>query len=125
MPLIVKEGKSFCIIDPVDVVHEASSWEGFILCAVLGSKPALKVFEGYARCIWNSFGIKLDLHLENNHFMVKFNDIDARDAVVNHGIWFFNRKPLIVRSWTGDVDMLSCITMVPIWVKFPNLHVRY
>lgn len=98
IPPIIKEGKRICIIDPADVVNEPCSWNGSIIYAVLGSKPPFKVFKGFMRRIWDSFSVEKVLRLENNHFIVKIKDEKARDAIIAHGIWFFERKPLIVRA---------------------------
>lgn len=40
-------------------------------------------------------------------------------------IWFFDNRPLVVCARTGNMDVLSGILFVPIWVKFPQLPVRY
>lgn len=125
-PPIVKEGKKICVIDPADVVHEASNWNSSMICIVLGAKPPLQVFKGFVRRIWNSFGIDKVLRLENDHFIVRFNDEATRDVIVSHGIWFFfYKKPLVVQALTGDNDALAGVCSVPIWVKFPSLLVRY
>lgn len=83
---IEKKGKKVCIIDPADVVQEATFWNGSIIYAVLGAKPPLKVFEGFVRRVWASFGIDKVLWLDSNHYVVRFNGEVARDAIVEHGI---------------------------------------
>lgn len=125
IPSIVKEGRQICVIDIEDVVHEASTWIRSIICVVLGPKPSQLVLEGFVPRVWSSFGVDKVLRLDNGHFVVKFNNELARDAIVDHGIWFFNKKPLIIRAWTGDNDALAGVNTVHVWVKFPRLSGRY
>lgn len=69
IPPIVKYGRKICVIDPEDVVKEASNWGNSVICAVLGSKPPLQVFEGFVRCIWADFGVDKVLRLDSGHFL--------------------------------------------------------
>lgn len=83
------------------------------------------VFEGFVKRIWANLGVEKVTRLENNHFIVSFIDVSARDRVVELGMWFFDRKPLVVRPWTRDLDALKGVKYVPVWVKLPRLPVKY
>lgn len=48
-----------------------------------------------------------------------------RDKIVEHGIWFFDSKPMVIRPWAGDFDILKGVKSIPIWVKLPRLPLRY
>lgn len=122
---IIKEGKKLCVINPEDVLTEESTWNSSVICAVFGSEPPLQVFDGFIRRIWADFGVEKIVKLDNSQFIVKFQETTARDKVVEHGIWFFDRKPLVVHPWSGDMDALKGIKIVPVWVKFPSLPMRY
>lgn len=121
---VVKEGKKVCIIDPTDVMSKVDCWNNSIICVVLGSKPPFHVFGGFIHRIWARFGVEKVIRFDNNQFVVKFVEVESRDCIVAHGVWFFDRKPLVVRPWTG-AEVLSGIKSVPVWVKLPRLPVKY
>lgn len=122
---IIKEGRKLCVINPADVTLEENNWSASLICAVLGAKPPLAVSEGFVRRIWSSFGVDKVLRLPNGHFIVKFSEVNDRDGIVDHGIWFFEWKPLVVRPWVGDFDVFNGIKSVPVWVRLAQLSVKY
>lgn len=49
-------------------------------------------------------------------FLVRFQAMDSRDKVLD-GHYFFDKKPLILKSWSPDVDFeQEDVKTLPIWV---------
>lgn len=97
IPPIIQEGRKLCVIDLADVISEVNNWNDSIVCTVLGSKPLFAIFEGFVHWIWAKFGVNKVIRLDNSQFIVKFTGTESRDRIVERGIWFFDRKPLVVR----------------------------
>ncbi|XP_062075230.1 uncharacterized protein LOC133779263 [Humulus lupulus] len=57
--------------------------------------------------------------------IVKFNDEATQDFVLETGIVQFDKKPVIVRPWTQDLDTIRLVRFVPLWIRLPNLGLQY
>ncbi|XP_062118450.1 uncharacterized protein LOC133832078 [Humulus lupulus] len=57
--------------------------------------------------------------------MVKFRDEATRDLVLESGVVHFDKKPVILRAWTTDIDSLKSIKSVPVWIRLPDLGLQY
>ncbi|XP_062118703.1 uncharacterized protein LOC133832366 [Humulus lupulus] len=57
--------------------------------------------------------------------IVKFNDEATRDLVLETRIVQFDKKPVIVRPWTQDLDTVRLVCSVPLWIRLPNLGLQY
>ncbi|XP_062103427.1 uncharacterized protein LOC133814493 [Humulus lupulus] len=57
--------------------------------------------------------------------IVKFNDEATRDFVLENGIVQFDRKPVIVRPWTQELDSIRLVRSIPLWIRLPNLGLQY
>jgi len=41
-------------------------------------------------------------------------------------MFFFDKKPLLVKGWNADMDLQTdTITSLPVWVQFPYLDLKY
>ena len=57
-------------------------------------------------------------------FLVRFQTMDARDQVLA-GNFFFDKKPLILKPWTSEIDFeKEDIKTVPVWVQL-KLSLKY
>ena len=46
--------------------------------------------------------------------------------VVNKGIYFFDKKPFLVKAWNPEMDInTESIKSLPLWVQFPDLDIKY
>ncbi|XP_060968449.1 uncharacterized protein LOC115703846 [Cannabis sativa] len=92
-----------------DIEEEVLFWKPSIVCYVLGVNPPLHILEGFANRIWKD---KVD--------RVK------RDQVINRGYIFFNRRPVIMKSWDPNVNFKKeDVKCVPIWVQLEELELKY
>ncbi|XP_062103589.1 uncharacterized protein LOC133814674 [Humulus lupulus] len=59
------------------------------------------------------------------HTLVKFRDETTRDLVLEAGVVHFDRKPVLLRPWSTDLDTLRVVNSVPVWMRLPNLGLQY
>ncbi|XP_062100395.1 uncharacterized protein LOC133806291 [Humulus lupulus] len=75
--------------------------------------------------MWRKLGIERIVRLNAGHTLVKFRDEATRDLVLENGVLHFDRKPVIVRPWTIELDHLRLVKSVPVWVRLPGLGLQY
>ncbi|XP_062075202.1 uncharacterized protein LOC133779231 [Humulus lupulus] len=75
--------------------------------------------------MWGNLGIARIARLNAGHTLVKFRDEATRDLVLENGILHFDRKPVVVRPWTTELDHLKLVKSVPVWVRLPGLSLQY
>ncbi|XP_062114111.1 uncharacterized protein LOC133825142 [Humulus lupulus] len=57
--------------------------------------------------------------------MVKFKDEATRDLVLESGVVHFDKKPVVLRPWTADIESFKSIKSVPVWIRLPDLGLQY
>ncbi|XP_062080815.1 uncharacterized protein LOC133785612 [Humulus lupulus] len=92
---------------------------------VLGANPPFAVFEGFVKRIWGHLGIERVVRMHMGLTIVKFNDEATRDFVLENGVVQFDRKPVIVRPWTQELDSIRLVHSVPLWIRLPDLGLQY
>ncbi|XP_062103623.1 uncharacterized protein LOC133814711 [Humulus lupulus] len=122
---LVQDGHRIAQVDLEEIVVEASIWNSAVVCVVLGANPPFAVFEGFIKRMWGNLGIEKIARLNASHTLVKFRDEVTRDLVLENGVLHFDRKPVIVRPWTTDLDHLRLVKSVPVWVRLPGLGLQY
>ncbi|XP_074277799.1 uncharacterized protein LOC141601417 [Silene latifolia] len=90
-----------------DNKEEVEYWNNVVYCFVLGAKPPWEVLHGYIHRIWSKHGIDKVSFLPNRVFLVRFKDIKDKEAVLMAGYHMFDNKPLIVKPWTENIDLLK------------------
>ncbi|XP_062113307.1 uncharacterized protein LOC133824440 [Humulus lupulus] len=122
---VVREGQRIAQVDLEEIQVEISFWSSAVVCQVLGANPPFAIFEGFIKRIWGKLGIKRIARLNNGFTLVKFRDEVTRDLVLEVGVLHFDRKPVIVKPWSIDLDTLKAVKSVPLWVRLPGLGLQY
>src|SRR5688572_26648021 len=82
--------------------------------------------EGFFRRIWGPKGIDKIAQTSRGIFIVRFHIIQNRDKVIEEGIQMFDRKPVIIKAWKSGIEMSKImVDKVPIWIRLPNLDLKY
>ncbi|XP_062114238.1 uncharacterized protein LOC133825291 [Humulus lupulus] len=118
---IVKEGIQIAQVDLDEIQVETSFWNSAVVCMVLGANPPFAVFEGFVKRIWGKLGIERIARLNSGLTLVKFRDEATRDLVLEARVLHFDRKPVIVKPWSVDLDTLKAVKTVPVWIRLPGL----
>ncbi|XP_062074801.1 uncharacterized protein LOC133778793 [Humulus lupulus] len=122
---IVKEGIRIAQVDLDEIQVETSFWNSAVVCMVLGANPPFAIFEGFVKRIWGKLGIERISRLNSSLTLVKFRDEATRDLVLEAGVLHFDRKPVIVKPWSADLNTLKAVKTVPVWIRLPGLGLQY
>ncbi|XP_062100839.1 uncharacterized protein LOC133806765 [Humulus lupulus] len=108
-----------------DIEEEISYWNSSIVCYVLGANPPFSVLEGFARRLWKDKVDKVGM-LSYGIFLIRFDCIEDRDAILTEGYIFFNKRPVIMKAWDPNTNFKKeDIRTVPIWVQLDDLELKY
>ncbi|XP_062089160.1 uncharacterized protein LOC133795723 [Humulus lupulus] len=113
-------------IELEDIEEEINYWQSAIVCYVLGANPPLHVLEGFMRRIWQHNGVDKVGTLSHGVFIVRFQNMEDRDKVISGGYIFFDKKPLIMKTWNPRDDFTKeDVKKVPIWIQLGGLDIKY
>jgi len=97
-----------------------------VLCGVLGANPPFEVIDGYVHRIWKAMDINKVVMVRKGVFFVRFTNLFDKMTVVQRGVYFFDKKPFIVKAWNeGLILDTSSLQSLPIWVQFLDLDIKY
>ncbi|XP_062089448.1 uncharacterized protein LOC133795982 [Humulus lupulus] len=122
---MLREGKLIAQVDLEEIEVEAYFWSLALVCVVLGANPPFSVFEGFIKRLWGKLGIERIARMNAGYTIVKFWDEATRDLVLETGVVHFDRKPIILRPWSTDLDTLKLVKSVPVWIRLPDLGLQY
>ena len=117
-------GKRCPQIEPENVASEVTYWKNAVLCAVMGANPPLEVISGFIKRIWASYEIDKILYVREGFFLVVH--LADKTVVENRGVYFFDRKPFIVKCWNPEMELQAeSSKALPLWVRFPDLDIKH
>ncbi|PHU28665.1 hypothetical protein BC332_00758 [Capsicum chinense] len=118
----VLNGSKLVQLQASDVDMETGRWKKVLILYVVGASPMIGSFERFIAKQWN-FAAKPKLYYHNEgYFVVLFNSLEDREAVLLPGPYMLNNKPIILKVWSEKFDFSAEVsTTLPIWVKFSNL----
>ncbi|XP_062114236.1 uncharacterized protein LOC133825289 [Humulus lupulus] len=122
---LIKDGMKIAQVDPEEVVMQAANWSWAVICMVLGANPPMAMFEGFIKRIWGHLGIAQVARMTMGLIMVRFNDDATRDQVLEPGVLKFDRKPVIIKPSTTDLNTLKLVQSVPLWIHLHDLGLQY
>ncbi|XP_062114119.1 uncharacterized protein LOC133825149 [Humulus lupulus] len=112
-------------LDMEEVETEASFWKNAIVCIVLGANPPFRVFEGFVKRIWGNLGVDKIVRMHSGFTLVNFKDEATRDLILETGVIHFDKKPVVLRPWTPDMDSVRMVRSVPVWIRLNGLGLQY
>ncbi|KAH0724818.1 hypothetical protein KY284_000683 [Solanum tuberosum] len=76
--------------------------------------------------IWHFVLMPNILLHDEGYYIFKFKSEEDKGKVINFGPYYFSNRPLILKPWVLDFEFdKEILSVVPIWVKFLGLPVRY
>ncbi|KAL2904843.1 hypothetical protein RDABS01_003553 [Bienertia sinuspersici] len=113
-------------IDFDDIDEELVYWSSALVVYVLGANPPFSVFNGYCNRIWGKKGLDKVLLVGKGLYLVRFKSIEQWEQIWNDEPKFFNSKPVIMKRWDSEMELhKETIKIVPIWIRFPKLELKY
>ncbi|XP_074313524.1 uncharacterized protein LOC141648702 [Silene latifolia] len=109
-----------------EVKKELEYWRNYVCCFILGANPPWEIVDGFIRRLWQNYQVDKISFLPNGVFLVRFKTRQAYEAVLKQGHFLFDNKPLIVKPWSPEVELVKHeVKSVPIWVKFHRLPLKF
>ncbi|KAG5594951.1 hypothetical protein H5410_036183 [Solanum commersonii] len=97
-----------------------------VVCYVLGAHLLFTVINGYIQRIWAKYGLNKVAMLKNGVIIVRFDSVEGKEEVLKGGIYHFDNKPFIVKTWSMDIEFTKEeLNSVPIRKKLPGLDFKY
>uniref|UniRef100_A0A803P4A6 Reverse transcriptase domain-containing protein n=1 Tax=Cannabis sativa TaxID=3483 RepID=A0A803P4A6_CANSA len=112
-------------LDLEEIEVEASFWKNAIVCFVLGANPPFRVFEGFVKRIWGNLGIDKVVRMHSGCTLVNFRDEATRDLILAAGVIHFDRKLVVLRPWSTEIDAMKMVNSVPVWIRLNGLGLHY
>ena len=96
-------------------MSEVEYWSTAIICVVVGSNLPLDVIDGFIHCIWADMDINKMVMARKGVYLVRFTNVQDKMAVIQRGVYFFDKKPFIVKAWNEDLTLdTSFLQTLPI-----------
>lgn len=88
-----------------DIAEEVFYGNSALVCSILGSSPPLEVFAGFAKRMRGKWGISKVASMGKGIYIVRFDSVDSKDKVLSVGMSMFDSNPVIMKSWSVDLDL--------------------
>uniref|UniRef100_A0A803PYN0 DUF4283 domain-containing protein n=1 Tax=Cannabis sativa TaxID=3483 RepID=A0A803PYN0_CANSA len=122
---LIRDGIKIAQVDMEEVQEEEKYWNSIVICKILGANPPVTIFERFVKRIWGHLGVTQVSKLSMGLIMVRFNDEATRDQVVEARVVQFDRKPMIVRPWSANLNAMNLVRTVPLWIRLHDLGLQY
>uniref|UniRef100_A0A803P9J0 Reverse transcriptase domain-containing protein n=1 Tax=Cannabis sativa TaxID=3483 RepID=A0A803P9J0_CANSA len=86
-----------------DIAEEVNYLQPSLVCYVIGANPPINILEGFMRRLWKEEVVKVGL-LAKGIFIIRFQNMEQRDKVMQQGYVFFERKPMVMKPWNPIDD---------------------
>lgn len=118
-------GDSNIVEPPLDELKKGNE---MYKCCMVGTftkgTKSLKDVTEFARQMWASKGLLNVFQKDNHTYVFKFEDVQARDAVLSRGTWYIGKRPMVVTCW-GKKPGANNINVLPMWIKLSNIPDSY
>jgi hypothetical protein len=135
----ISEGTRLCYVEPkrigskvvvklpqAAVIAGIAKWEKSLVGQFLTKAPPFIVVKRFVEGLWSQFGPVEVFSTDNGLFLLRFDELEACDKILESRIWHVANKPLILRKWTPGLQLLDlALQKIPIWVKIMRLPVEY
>ncbi|GAV64823.1 DUF4283 domain-containing protein, partial [Cephalotus follicularis] len=101
-------------------------WEHSLVAFLVGKRLPVRNVKEILERKWGQVG-HFSFHVAAlGVFLVKFENLQARDWVLNNGPWDVWGYHLVLRVWTKDMPLsLEDCKSMPVWVKLKGIPIQY
>lgn len=100
-------------------------WKNTLVGYVIGRKPTFAEMNPFTHYQWKEGAVSKLSMLGNGVCLFSFHDEESKEAILEKR-WTFFGYPLILRPWTAEMDLENLsVTKMPVWVRFPRLHLNF
>ncbi|XP_074277681.1 uncharacterized protein LOC141601311 [Silene latifolia] len=109
-----------------DTKEVVELWNNAIYCFVLGANPPWEVLQGFVHRIWQKHNVDRISFMPNGIFLVRFKHRKDKEAILKAGYFMFDNKPLIIRSWDVNVELMKeDVKKVSAWIRIHDLPLKF
>uniref|UniRef100_A0A803PV52 DUF4283 domain-containing protein n=1 Tax=Cannabis sativa TaxID=3483 RepID=A0A803PV52_CANSA len=83
------------------------------------------VFEGFVKRVWGNLGVEKIVRMHPGFTLVRFKDEATRDLVLETGVIHYDKKQVVLRPWSIDMDTAQMVKSVPVWIRLNGLGLQY
>ncbi|KAJ6323972.1 hypothetical protein OIU76_011301 [Salix suchowensis] len=113
-----------CPLLTEDLDHSCDDWKLCAIGYVSGKFPGYRALNNIIKNVWKCEAT-LTMH-ESGWLIYKFQNEEDKFSMLCGGPYLVYGRPLILRSMSEYFDFSSSeMTQVPVWIKFPNLPLKY
>ena len=104
---------SLLIHPPAEAVSEGMSmWKGFLVGQFFDKWLPLHVVRMKVDKLWGKHEMSEISTTNNELYLFRFRDRDARDWVMESGPWYIDGRPIILRVWQPGMEMLKSSSLL-------------
>lgn len=124
-PSKLKNGKLYATISRDEIIKNVEKWSNTLVGYVMGDKPFYSYLRACVGRLWKLNG-SLEIHSrENGFFFFKFGSREEYERILHEGPWLFDGRLVILKPWSEDIGLdRNLSSTIPVWVRFPNLHLK-
>lgn len=101
-------------------------WDNSVVLYVLGSKPYYPYFKAYIDRVWKPTGSFQIFSKDNGFYVVKFEEKNDCDRILDNGPYYYDRKLIMMRRWFPGLKLTKeFLQTVQIWVRLLNLNLDH
>ncbi|KAJ1443237.1 Zinc finger, CCHC-type [Sesbania bispinosa] len=101
-------------------------WKRAIIVKLLGRRISLRMLKNRLSKLWQPKSGMDNLDLENDYFLINFNNSDDLDDVFERGPWMIQDHYLVIQKWRPEFfPFEDDLKNVAVWIRIPCLPVEY
>ncbi|XP_074299345.1 uncharacterized protein LOC141630421 [Silene latifolia] len=117
----IKPGENRVTIDESDISEELDYWKYTLFGTILGKTTSVVELDTLVGKNWNHITTLQILYFAKGWYYFRFLCEEDMNKI-KHDSWNLNGFPLVFKDWSPTiVEELTQVSVVPIWVLFPNL----
>lgn len=83
---------------------ETEKWQNAIILYVVGNTPTIGALERFVASQWNFVAKPMIFYHNKGYFVIKFTNMEDRDAILFSVPHTIGNKPIITKVWTPDFN---------------------
>ncbi|XP_009798363.1 uncharacterized protein [Nicotiana sylvestris] len=119
---IVQNGETIVELAKNEVEKETEKWRNALILYVVGNTPTIGALERFIVSQWNFVAKPMIFYHNEGYFVIKFNNMEDRDAILYSRPHTIGNKPIITKIWTPEFNFKDeILKTILLWVTLPNL----
>ncbi|XP_070055446.1 uncharacterized protein [Nicotiana tomentosiformis] len=124
LPVMI-DGERVVQLQVEEIAEETKKWNRALILYVVGDSPSIGAVGRIIATNWN-FAAKPKVYYHNDdYFVIQFDNLEDRYALLYSRPYAINSKPVIVKPWSPEFNLGDeVLHTIPLWVQLPNLQLN-